>query len=255
MRAGSNWRHLNGLSLGMMGDPVRCLPKVVHPDVAALKLQHNPRQCEPRYQGRRFIAPVVRRGGPPRQPKVEQLRPRLGQHDVGGLQIPVDDPLPVRLVQRIRHVDGDLQRLVEWQCPFLQPLGHGLSIEILHDQKVDAVLASDVMEGADVRVVQGGDGASFSFKPLLQVRIRRHMLWQHLDGDGPVQPGVGGLVDLAHAPRAEGGVDLVGAEGGTWLKWHERQQRSSVDTPDTKDPSGLGDSAPTGSDRPTRSPS
>ena len=43
MRAGSNWRHLNGLSLGMMGDPVRCLPKVVHPDVAALKLQHN--QC------------------------------------------------------------------------------------------------------------------------------------------------------------------------------------------------------------------
>ena len=41
MRAGSNWRHLNGLLLGMMGDPVRCLPKVVHPDVAALKLQHN----------------------------------------------------------------------------------------------------------------------------------------------------------------------------------------------------------------------
>ena len=44
MRAGSNWRHLNGLSLGMMGDPVRCLPKVVHPDVAALKLQHNLRE-------------------------------------------------------------------------------------------------------------------------------------------------------------------------------------------------------------------
>ena len=48
MRAGSNWRHLNGLSLGMMGDPVRCLPKVVHPDVAALKLQHNPDDRHPR---------------------------------------------------------------------------------------------------------------------------------------------------------------------------------------------------------------
>ena len=44
MRAGSNWRHLNGLSLGMMGDPVQCLPKVVHLDVAALKLQHNPQE-------------------------------------------------------------------------------------------------------------------------------------------------------------------------------------------------------------------
>ena len=49
MRAGSNWRHLNGLSLGMMGDPVRCLPKVVHPDVAALKLQHNPLKPEAAY--------------------------------------------------------------------------------------------------------------------------------------------------------------------------------------------------------------
>ena len=28
-----------------MGDPVRCLPKVVHPDVAALKLQHNQYAC------------------------------------------------------------------------------------------------------------------------------------------------------------------------------------------------------------------
>ena len=39
-----------------MGDPVRCLPKVVHPDVAALKLQHNPRshhdraRMRPRFQ-------------------------------------------------------------------------------------------------------------------------------------------------------------------------------------------------------------
>ena len=55
MRAGSNWRHLNELSLGMMGDPVRCLPKVVHPDVAALKLQHNQiRDCAKREDVRRF---------------------------------------------------------------------------------------------------------------------------------------------------------------------------------------------------------
>ena len=30
-----------------MGDPVRCLPKVVHPDVAALKLQHNRQPRDP----------------------------------------------------------------------------------------------------------------------------------------------------------------------------------------------------------------
>ena len=59
MRAGSNWRHLNGLSLGMMGDPVRCLPKVVHPDVAALKLQHNLSE----YRRSGGIEPTRPRGG------------------------------------------------------------------------------------------------------------------------------------------------------------------------------------------------
>ena len=37
---------------------------------------------------------------------------------------------------------------------------------------------------------------------------------QHLDGDGAVQAGVTGVLDLAHAARAEGGFDLIGAEGG-----------------------------------------
>ena len=113
------------------------------------------------------------------------------------LQIPVDDPLAVRLVQRIRDLDGDLQRLFQRQRPFLQPLGQRLPVEILHDPEVDPVLRADVMEGADVRVVQGGDGAGFALEPLLQVRVIGDMLGQHLDGNGAVQAGVAGLVDLA----------------------------------------------------------
>ncbi len=33
------------------------------------------------------------------------------------------DALPVRLVQRVRDLDGHLERLVQRQRPFLQPLG------------------------------------------------------------------------------------------------------------------------------------
>ena len=60
-----------------------------------------------------------------RQPKVEELRPGLGQHDVPRLQIPMHDPLPVRLVQRIRDLDGDLERLIQRQRAFVEPLGQG----------------------------------------------------------------------------------------------------------------------------------
>ena len=132
-----------------------------------------------------------------RQPKVQQLRPGLGQHDVGWLQIPMHDPLPVRLVQGIRYLDGNGQRLIERQCALLQPLRQRLAIEILHDQEVDPVLAADVVERADVWMVQRGNRAGFALEPLLQIGVIGDMLGQHLDGDGAVQAGVGGFVDLA----------------------------------------------------------
>ena len=50
---------------------------------------------------------------------------------------------------------------------------------------------------ADVRVVQGGDGAGLTLESLLEIRITGDMLGQHLDGDGAVEAGVGGLVHLA----------------------------------------------------------
>ncbi len=52
------------------------------------------------------------------------------------------------------------------------------------------------------------------------VWVGGHMLKQYLDGDGAIQARVSGFVDLAHAARAEGGVDLVGAKGGAWGERH-----------------------------------
>ena len=87
MRAGSNWRHLNGLSLGMMGDPVRCLPKVVHPDVAALKLQHNRDEVLEEDGGAPAVAggagkDVVEVVGRPQQSEASEVT-RQGRRDVG----------------------------------------------------------------------------------------------------------------------------------------------------------------------------
>ena len=46
------------------------------------------------------------------------------------------------------------------------------------------------------------------------------MLRQDLDGDGAVQTGIAGLVDLAHPARAEGGLDLIRAERRARREWH-----------------------------------
>ena len=87
------------------------------------------------------------------QSEVKQLRPGLGQHDVGRFEIPVGDALAVGLVQGIRDFDGNLERLVQWQRPLLEPLGQRVALQVFHHQEVDAVLAPDVVERANVRVV------------------------------------------------------------------------------------------------------
>ena len=42
--------------------------------------------------------------------------------------------------------------------PFVEPLGQRLALEQLHDEKVGRAVAADVVERADVRMVERGDG-------------------------------------------------------------------------------------------------
>ena len=61
-------------------------------------------------------------------------------------------------------------------------------------------------------MVQAGDRLRLALEALAEIGVVGDVRGQHLDGDGAIQAGVSGFVDLAHAARAEGGVDLVGAK-------------------------------------------
>jgi hypothetical protein len=100
-----------------------------------------------------------------RDTKVEQLGSRLGQHDVGGLQIAVRDALPVCGVQRIRHMRGDVERLCERQRSFRQPRGKRFAFEVFDDDVVGVTLAADVVENGDVRMIQVGDSVRLALEP------------------------------------------------------------------------------------------
>lgn len=54
-------------------------------------------------------------GGGLRQPEIEQLGPSLRDHDVAGLEVPMDDTLAVRLIEAVGDLDAIPHRLVERQ--------------------------------------------------------------------------------------------------------------------------------------------
>jgi hypothetical protein len=92
------------------------------------------------------------------------LTPALRHHDVPGFEIAVHDAGDVRLVERVRHVNRGLDRLFRLERPARQALGERFAFEILEDQIVGVALMADVIQGADVRMLKGGDRPRFAIR-------------------------------------------------------------------------------------------
>ena len=124
----------------------------------------------------------------------------------------MDDALPVRFVQRIRDLDGPRERLVERHRPFRQPRGERLAVDQLHDEEVDPLVVADVVDRADVRMIERGDGARLAFEAGAALRVGGEGRRQDLHGDIPSEPRVLRAVDLAHPASADGRIDPIRAE-------------------------------------------
>ena len=118
----------------------------------------------------------------------------------------------MRAVERVGDLRGQLERLIERQRALLDARGQRLALHVLHHHVTGAVLVADVVEHADVRMIQRSNGAGFAFEAGAQILALGDVFGQDLDGDGAVEPGVAGFVHLAHASGADRGEDLVGAE-------------------------------------------
>ena len=96
-----------------------------------------------------------------RQPEVQHLdRAIASDLDVGGLEVAMDDALLVRRVQGIGDLSCVAERGVERQRALRR-----LSVHELHHE----VVGTDVVQRADVGVVQRRDGPRFAFESIAEV--------------------------------------------------------------------------------------
>src|SRR5262249_6448694 len=110
------------------------------------------------------------------------------EQDVSGLDVPVDQPLAMSVVQGLGHGSHEFGCFAYRGPVLLDLLGQGAAFDQLGYDEAGAVLgAAHVVDGHDVRVVEAGDGAGFGqvgfgvLGPGYQPAVR------HLDGDGPLQ--------------------------------------------------------------------
>ena len=132
----------------------------------------------------------------------------------------MDDAVAMRGVEGGGDLDGALDRLVGRQRALRNSIRERLALEARHDEEVGALVLADVVERADVGVIEGADRLGLALEALAPIGVRRRFVREDLDGDGAIEPAVLRAIDLAHAAGAEGRDDFVGAEAGAGRKAH-----------------------------------
>jgi hypothetical protein len=124
----------------------------------------------------------------------------------------MDNTRAMGRAQPIGDVNRNLQRLIEQERTFFQPMLQRLSFEIFHDEIGRPGLLADVIEGANMRMRELRDGASLTVEPLTKLGIGSKGIAEDFDRDGAIQARVAVFVHFSHATGTDGGLNLVWAE-------------------------------------------
>src|SRR5271170_5203834 len=134
----------------------------------------------------------------------------------------MDDSLAVGFIQSVGDLRGVAQQLSSWERALRNARGQRLAFQIFHHQVLDAVLIADVVEHADVRMAEAGNGARLTLEALANFGRVGYALREDFDGDGAVQARIARAIHFAHAASAEERFNLVGAEFGAGGESHWR---------------------------------
>jgi hypothetical protein len=135
----------------------------------------------------------------------------VSEHEVVGRDVPVHDALAVQISQREECLMRDLQREREVRRMSRDhQVGEVDSLDELHDEIGRAVVVQrEVMDRADMRVLQPGRRLGLLDEPALELFVADHLRTHDFDDANLVQQLVANLVDGAHAAFPDLSEDLV----------------------------------------------
>src|ERR1700722_17085127 len=132
----------------------------------------------------------------------------------------MNDAFRMQRFQRFPDLYRDVQYRVYFEgLASMHPLLEALAFQFLHDNEGMAVVVLNVVNGADVRVVQAGRRSRLAFEAVQRLAVAYEIVRNELKSDMPAEAQVLGLVHHAHASAADFPDDAV---MGDRLADHER---------------------------------
>ena len=133
------------------------------------------------------------------------------------LEVPVDDAVSVRRLQRADYGDDEFERLFEGQPGLAGDFVQHAAIDELHHDEDPAVLLADFMDGYDIGMVQLRGRARFLNQPR---EIAVLILLQDFDRNHSAELWIPCFPDGAHAASPQLGKDLVRTQLVPCLQGH-----------------------------------
>ena len=185
------------------------------------------------HAGGREIGPTDLTG----EPEIDDLRPPLTiEQDVVRLDIPVDDPPPVGVVERRCNVAKNARDPIEIETPMTNRPLQRLPFDVLHGEKETTRLFPRLEDPNDVGVIEPGDRTHLPQKAGAMVVASKVFPVERLEGDGSPDPGIDGKVDTPHPTATDRPVDLIRPESfrGS-LRLVQSPSSSSPSRPDRRE--------------------
>ena len=132
-----------------------------------------------------------------------------GQKNVGGFEVAVHDARLVGRLEPGRQALRQLQPLSQSQGPAFEAFLQGFAFEQLEHQVGLPVDLPEVVNGAQIGVVEGASGARLAAEAFERASLFGRPLRQEFDGHLATEPGIGRQVDDPHAAAAELSDDFV----------------------------------------------
>jgi len=123
--------------------------------------------------------------------------------DIGGLDVSMDDAFGMRRIERVGNVDGDGEKGIELHGSAGDHVLQSFALEALHGDEGLAIFLADIIDGANVGMIQRGRGLRFTLEAHEGLRILRNSVGQKFQCDEAPEASVLGLVDNAHPAPAE----------------------------------------------------
>ena len=124
----------------------------------------------------------------------------------------MDNAAIVRVSQRIGQLHAVADDLLDGQRPLGDPLAERLPVNDFHRDVRAAVRLADVVNRADVRMVQGCGRARLAQQSSPPLRMIGQLFRQDLERDVAAQLRVMGAIHFAHTSSAKPRLNAIGAE-------------------------------------------